>query len=68
MTDRYFEQIFRQYILPERVHSRYQGGGEPPWPVVEGGLSSHYLLNLPGNSVLDRMNVTQRFLYIHILL
>lgn len=25
MTDRYFEQIFRQYILPERVHSRYQG-------------------------------------------
>ncbi|CCJ35330.1 dGTP triphosphohydrolase [Methanoculleus bourgensis MS2] len=25
MTDRYFEQVFRQCILPERVQSRYRG-------------------------------------------
>jgi len=25
MTDRYFERVFRQYILPERVQSRYRG-------------------------------------------
>jgi len=25
MTDRYFEQVFRQSILPERVRSRYRG-------------------------------------------
>lgn len=36
MTDRYFEQMFRQRILPERVRSRYRGTGwlrggvEPP--------------------------------------
>ncbi|NLM30117.1 MAG: phosphohydrolase, partial [Methanomicrobiales archaeon] len=24
MTDRYFEQIFRQYVLPERVQSRFR--------------------------------------------
>lgn len=27
MTDRYFEQVFRQSILPERVRSRYRAGG-----------------------------------------
>jgi len=26
MTDRYFERVFRQSILPERVRSRYRGG------------------------------------------
>ncbi|MDK2889833.1 MAG: dGTPase [Methanoculleus sp.] len=25
MTDRYFEQVFQQYVLPERVRSRYRG-------------------------------------------
>ncbi|MCK9298825.1 MAG: HD domain-containing protein [Methanoculleus sp.] len=27
MTDRYFERVFRQSILPERVRSRYRAGG-----------------------------------------
>ncbi|NLA38985.1 MAG: HD domain-containing protein [Methanomicrobiales archaeon] len=25
MTDRYFEQVFRRYVLPERVQSRFRG-------------------------------------------
>ena len=30
MTDRYFEQVFRQSILPERVRSRYRVSGPSP--------------------------------------